>query len=496
MSNTDPSFIAPPALAAVGAVLTIAQAVPTVDKRLSRLRAVEQEIGRMPRLVNYYYVVPQRLYKAGLLLITFIGVVMVGAFLYRLAYPIAPMHAVFEALGTYGFWLIVAWFVIAITMYTNFLSLLAMGLGFLLTYPPVLRDVFGTDRLDRHPAWPALKIFVSSPEDAKPLIIDEQSAKGFADGFIQKLDSEASPPPNRAESPVPPAGADPLIFRQRIGNGLLVGCIIEEAHYLPNAGFPKRDWGPLYDAVEDLATQSDFLSAQSLQTKYTDLDFCGQVLADLNRRLQVRAQPLVPASPSLLQNLRATFGTLVEKYGGDATVIDPRQNGLWRSRWDIIRERVRALPAPSGESMRAQFVKLAVVWGIWPDLDFAGFEFAFSQRIAALLLDRAVIRVPSDVKSLRFDTPEERQIARAAERIVIAAAQRLIEQNRAAHAAWLPPQSRNTAGELFRWWIAYEIDFRMWDYAKRLHDNGSIAPADALTRWRVSDGQVGRVTKA
>jgi hypothetical protein len=143
--------------------------------------------------------------------------------------------------------------------------------------------------------------------------------------------------------------------------------------------------------------------------------------------------------------------------------------------------------------MRAQFIKLAVVWGIWTDLDFEGFDFAFSKRVAALMLDRSVIRVPSDVKALRFDTDEERQVARAAEKVIIFAAQRLVEDNRPVHEGWLPPQSRNTAGELFRWWVAYEIDLRMWDYAKRLHENKGIAPDDGLTRWR-ANGQVAPIT--
>jgi hypothetical protein len=489
MSNTDPAFIAPPIGGAAAAVLTIAAAVPIIEERLGRVKEIERQVGKLPRLVYAYYVNFQHFYKWGLLSITFVGFIMVCAFIYRLAYPSAPMYAWLETLQVHGLELVIAWFVFGFVMYTNFFSRLGKWLGFVLTLPPVLRTIFGTDRLDRHPAWQALNEFINSNKNAKPLIISHGSAQGFADGFIQILDRQAMAPENRAEPPVMPAGADPRSFRQRMSNALLAGCIIEEAHYLPNAGFPKRKWGPLYRNLQDLAASTELLTVHHLKSRIIGNDFSLELLANLNKRLAACGQPEVPASPTLIQNLTATLNALVMRYGADAAAIDPERRDLWRSQWDIIRARVSSLPSPSSESMRVQFMKLAVVWGIWTNLDLREFYFAFSKRVAALMLDRSIIRVPSDVKSLRFDTDEERQVARAAEKIIISAAQRLVDNNRPAHEAWLPPQSRNTSGDLFRWWVAYEIDLRTWDYAKALHENENIPAGEALTRWR-ANGQV------
>jgi hypothetical protein len=257
MSNAD--FVATPIAGAVATVLTIAAAVPTIDERLERVRDVEQQVGRLPPLIYRCYIVPQHIYKWGLILITTVGVVMVCAFVYRLLYPSSPMHPFFEGLQGYGVRLVVAWFVLGILMYTNFLSRLAKWFGLLVTMPPVLRTIWDTDRLDRNPAWPALNAFINGNKNAKPLVINQGSAEGFADGFIQTLDREAKPPPNRAEPPVLPSGADRYAFRQRMSNALLAGCIIEEAHYVPNAGFPTREWGPLYRNLQELRQAAIYL---------------------------------------------------------------------------------------------------------------------------------------------------------------------------------------------------------------------------------------------
>jgi hypothetical protein len=296
MSNAD--FVATPVAGAIATVLTIAAAVPTIDERLERVRDVEQQVGRLPPLIYRCYIVPQHIYKWGLILITAIGVVMVFAFVYRLLYPSSPMHPFFEGFQAYGVPLVIAWFVLGFLMYTNFLSRLAKWFGLLVTMPPVLRTIWGTDRLDRNPDWPALNAFINGNKSAKPLIINQAAGEGFADGFIQMLDREAKPPPNRAEPPVLPPLTDRYAFRQRMSNALLAGCIIEEAHYVPNAGFPTREWGPLYRNLQELAAGTDLLMANHLKSRHIRTSFpsgCWQTsisalghAANLGFRLRLR----------------------------------------------------------------------------------------------------------------------------------------------------------------------------------------------------------------
>src|SRR6266849_4556710 len=97
MSSSDPVFIGSAILSAVGAVVTIAQAVPSIDKRLGRVRDISREIGDLPPLIKLLYVYPQLIYKYGLIAATLLGILMVGAFGYRVLYPTAPMHPAFEA---------------------------------------------------------------------------------------------------------------------------------------------------------------------------------------------------------------------------------------------------------------------------------------------------------------------------------------------------------------------------------------------------------------
>src|ERR1051326_3765832 len=82
MSNPDPGFIASPISAAVAAVLTIAQGVPAIDKRLARVSEIESQVGRLPKLVRTLYVYIQGFYKALLIAITVTGIVMVVAYIF------------------------------------------------------------------------------------------------------------------------------------------------------------------------------------------------------------------------------------------------------------------------------------------------------------------------------------------------------------------------------------------------------------------------------
>jgi hypothetical protein len=142
--------------------------------------------------------------------------------------------------------------------------------------------------------------------------------------------------------------------------------------------------------------------------------------------------------------------------------------------------------------MQSQFVKLCVVWNIWLEMPLDDFRFPFSVQIAALLLDRGVILATEDVKALAFDRQADRELQRAAMRMITDYAASLIEKRREPHVTWLPAASRSKSGADLRWWITYELDFRIWDYARRLH-SGPPPSGDGLTRWKYQYGQVARV---
>lgn len=129
MNNPDPAFIATPISGALAAALTIASAVPTINKRLGRIGEVESQIGHLPKLVRVLYVAIQRFYKWALLVITFVGVVMVVAYIFASMLT----HPFFAFLRENGIVLIVLWLVLGAAMYTNAVSRFAIWMTRLLT---------------------------------------------------------------------------------------------------------------------------------------------------------------------------------------------------------------------------------------------------------------------------------------------------------------------------------------------------------------------------
>jgi hypothetical protein len=444
--------------------------------------------------VKILYVYPQRLYKYGLIAAAVVGIVMVLAFGYRVYDPAAAMHPVLDILRNSGVVLLVTWLVLGASMYTNAISRLLIWAGLLLTWPVPIRDIFGIRRLDHHPAWPALNTFINFNEAARPIFASPVNADVLADWLVRTIRKEVAAPPNRATPPARPSGLDATDFRERLGNSLLMGCVIEEGHYR-SAGFPRRDWGGFYEAVGEVATKTTLLSSDTLRERYSQANYYRELLNELNNRLLGHEQPTLPDSPKLLETLQSIFEVVGRKYGGAVTGIDPAREGWFRRRSDIIYDRVKELSLWDSEAMQAQFVKLAIVWNIWEQFPIGEFVFPVTKRIAALLLDRNVILAPEDLRALTFDTAADRFVSRTAETMVVASVISLVETDLPSNQSWLPKASQGTHGELLRWWIAYEVDFRLWDYATRL-GKGETIPDDAgLTRWHLSYGQVVRVKK-
>jgi hypothetical protein len=475
MSNPDPSFIGTTVLAAVGAVLTIAGAVPIIDKRLARVQEIEAQLGRLPQLVTRTYVRVQKFYKWALVTITLAGIVMVFAYIV----PQWFTQPVFVWLREQGAILIIIWLVVGATMYTNLLSRIAIGGARL------LRRAVGKP-LERDPAWHALCAFVELNENAKPLVVDEGAVVRFADSLVDRLKRTATTS-NRAVPPSLPKDMNADTFRSQVGNCLLAACVIEEAH--SDLRMPSREWSPFYAAITDLLTETELFSVKSVLTQHSSNKYYDSIYQELNRRLKIRSQQEIAESAELKQRLTNTFTVLASKYGGDTTKLHTDGKPL-----DLVYKRLKAFSVLQNEGIRANFVKLGVVWEVWRDVPLVSFDFPFSKRIAAVLMDREVIRAADDVKSLAFDHERERQVQQAAVRMIIDHAIRLIESRRKEHETWLPPKSLNATGELFRWWVAYEADYRLWDYAATLHD-GKVS-GDVLSQWQYASGQVVRLKKS
>ena len=115
-------------------------------------------------------------------------------------------------------------------MYSNSLSLILKWSCWGLTVLVPFRRRLDIERLDRNAAWQALGAFIDLNENARPLIINGERARTFADTLLTGLKT-APTVSNRA---VPPARPDTMEyegFRRRLANGLLAACVIEEMHH-------------------------------------------------------------------------------------------------------------------------------------------------------------------------------------------------------------------------------------------------------------------------
>ena len=234
----------------------------------------------MPALIRYVYVWPQYFYKVVLIFITFIGVLMVGTFIYSVVDQLAPVPRWLEAFKGGGVWLVgisvgqsaarrcmlnaVSWILIAL-------------LG--LMHP--VRLVIGEHPWNQNSSWSALLMLIWLNENAEPLIISASHAELFADWLVRLAPQQ--PVPNRAAPPPTPAG-DLGDFHERIGNALLAGCIIEDAHHR-NPDFPRQVWGRFYKAIGDIAIETGRFTRASVLENCHEGAFYADLLADLNKRL-------------------------------------------------------------------------------------------------------------------------------------------------------------------------------------------------------------------
>ena len=162
-----------------------------------------------------------------------------------------------------------------------------------------------------------------------PLVINADNAAGFADWLVRQAPHEATP--NRAEPPAPPPDADTGSFRDRMGNALLAGCIIEEAHQLP--AFPQQVWGRLYRAIGEMSSATEWFTPQSIIANCNSPQFYDQILRGLNARLLRQAIELaVPDAQQSRQRaeqkIRTATQALRDAVGANVQELLVRQQQL------------------------------------------------------------------------------------------------------------------------------------------------------------------------
>jgi len=131
--------------------------------------------------------------------------------------------------------------------------------------------------------------------------------------------------------------------------------------------------------------------------------------------------------------------------------------------------------------MRAQFLKLAVAWGVWPGIDPGPFIYPFSKNLAAWLFNNSFLETTNTSKEIVFDDKFSRLISFAESEVVRDANQYIRTSADAKLRTWRDGIiSMLPRGVSWEWWLAYEIDYLIWHLARKERDgNWQISSSGA-----------------
>src|SRR5688500_17051935 len=153
MADAQPEFIARGLATAAGLVITIASAVPLVDKRLARVAEIETDLGELRGPVRPLYIWLQKIYKFGLALL---AVAALGA---AAAYAVPDFEqqpAPF--LRSSGDLILAIWLFLGLATYTNLISWAGIGVMWSVSAVAPLRALLlNGRRVQDFPTWSALR---------------------------------------------------------------------------------------------------------------------------------------------------------------------------------------------------------------------------------------------------------------------------------------------------------------------------------------------------
>lgn len=443
---------------AVGTMITgVGGFIAKLQKRLSQIRDVKERGGKPGAFFFFTYTLPQYLYSAALIGCALFGVVALIGGVWKLLSPpdglpyFTPFfeESAFQILGVAILVLLVAGF---------------NGLSWIV----ILLFIWVPQRflpLKQSAAWYNLRQFSSLLGEPKPIFINPDGVANVADAAISKLENNPATSADFAATP------EPLSLDER-ANAALIGCLLEKEHSVRK--WPRRQWKDFYAAVAGAESNSmKLVSVHYLTNLPADSDFYGIMRDQINVALP-STEPDLPDSGEARKDLSKALIVLTKKYDGSVRNI---AFSWWRRKPSLrlAFNRAQSLHPLDASSMVPQFLKLAVRWGVWPNVKPGNFIYPYSSRLALLLLEKGAMLTLPTVKSLGFKQRGQLAAYREVMRKVV----EKVQENLAASQK---PQHRQILQDNpSEWGLAAAVDFVLWAHSSEMNKK------DEFRQWKLDD---------
>jgi hypothetical protein len=338
-------------------------------------------------------------------------------------------------------WIAVIWFTIAVIIYFNIFPRLLLKLAAV------------CPGMNYKPGWINAKWHINSAEDAKPVNVSEQGYKAVANNLVKALGRAEEFGGDRA---LRPEG----VTDEETANIFLFGCIIEGKIYDLHSNL---NWNNFYDALGRAAlTAGRPFSPESIKK------FSSENLPFYRRLMDLCKPYELPDEPSIAVTVKEALDCLSNDHYGSARSFAFSYS---RDNTPSIKEAIKnakKIPRLNGaeyESMRTQFLKLAVGHGVWKGIHPEQFVFPFSSRIAEMFFNGRCLITLSHVKSIALGKDTEHLVAYT-EKLIVDEVQRFLnnlsddELTEACHSLF-----ECSPKEVPIWKLSYEVDYLLWHLA-------------------------------
>ncbi|HEY0003836.1 MAG TPA: hypothetical protein VGB17_03415 [Pyrinomonadaceae bacterium] len=450
-------------------ITSILQFFTELRKRAKWTRETQAELSKFGWTYWVIDVFPNIILKLllGVIILASLTSIVEGA--YKVSNQ-ASLSKLSDFLFRNSLWIAAIWFIIAVIIYFNIVPMLLLRLTAL--YPG----------MSYKPGWINAKWHIESDESAKPINVSEQGYKAVANDMVKALEKAETFSGDRA---IRPEG----ITDEETANLFLFGCIIEGKIYDLNF---RLNWNSFYDALGQAALTAERPFSPEGIKKFSSEK------TSLYRRLIDLCKPYeLPDEPSIDSTVKDAVDYLSDAHDGSARNI---AFSYWHKNSPWIKTAVRRakkIPRLDGlehESMRTQFLKLAVGSGVWEGIDPGPFVFPFSNRIAEMFFNKRCLITLSNVKSIPL-VKEVKHLVAYTEKLIVDEVQNTLNNLPDAKISEACQSLFNCKpGEVPMWKLSYEVDYLLWYLAghPEISEEILVQRGVADTSWKLEGNSIAR----
>lgn len=487
MANSNPTTVAKAPelstyMALITAVVTALGAWKLFEPKLERMRAIQNEVGRLDAGFRFFYQFPQYLLilvSTGI--VTFLGLAFFDSLYPGILSIYMPQGAVSVVLAPQNIiGVVFSLGAASAVIYWNWLPRLFMGIAWLVAALPMfgLQNRFGSS--GESLGWHQTAAVMEGPDKGQPLMVDDNAIERVAWSVLAKLSQNAGARDYAAEPK--------MLSQSEKANLALFGCIMEANFYAQRWVSPS--WAEFYASLADLQQTSPLFAPAQLLVFPSGQAFFEAFRDRLETALKARNQPCPPdRGLAAAADISGAWNALTARAHGDVLRLIPCCAPYFGGRIAWLDRRLRSFPRLKSDGMRPQLIKLLVRWNTLP-ASSGVFSQPFAKQQAWLLLQEGALRALPEMKEITFHSTGQVPIARIAALRVIRRVAVLIEEGASSEAlavaSKLGPNS---------WSRLENADFILWSWARA---EASQAVKDnwdkGKWRWKFEDDRILRLT--